>query len=73
MPDQRTGQPDRYISLLRTMLLTRGGEVRKSINLHTREESIPHVRRNLMWLAEADAMRISGTHRVRARVKGFEC
>ena len=73
MRDQRIGEPNLFISRLRTLLLTRGGEVRKAINVHTREESIPYVRCNLMWLSEPGAMRISGTHRVRARVKVFEC
>lgn len=71
MPDQLTGQPNQYISDLSTVLPTRGGEICKSINVQAREESIPHVRRNLMWFPEPDVMRVSGTHRVRVRVKGF--
>jgi hypothetical protein len=54
------------------VLLTRGGEVRKSINVQVRKESIPYIRRNLMWLPGQDVIRVSGTHRVRARVKGFQ-
>lgn len=73
MPDQRTGQPDQYTSVLTAVLLTGGGEVRKSINVQAREESISYIRRNLMWLPGQDVMRVSGTHRVRARVKGFQC
>lgn len=38
MPDQRTGQPDQYIRVLSTVLLTRGGEVRKSIFRNTSTE-----------------------------------
>ena len=45
----------------------------KLINVQIREEPFRYLSQNLRQLAGRDDIRISGTYRARARVKGFEC